>query len=148
MLIGSAGLWLDEHPIPDIFAMLPFELARLLFHDPKAGEAAAHRRASTSPTWRRCSSSWSATRAGWAPPGKILFPIPNRRLSKRLYRLTRADAAGVGREDKLIPPVYGERFAQLIPGARLALIDAAGHMVPYEQPEKTAAEIERFLSAS
>ena len=38
-LVGAAGLWLDEHPIPDIFAMLPYELAEVLFHDPAAGQA-------------------------------------------------------------------------------------------------------------
>ncbi len=147
VLIGSAGLWLDKHPIPDIFAMLPFELAGVLFADPKAGEklltggidfsdmAALQQFLVT-----------NSRRLGTA--GKILFPIPNRRLSKRLYRLRAPTLLLWGREDKLIPTVYGERFAQLIPGARLALIEAAGHMVPYEQPEKTAAEIERFLSAS
>ena len=39
VLVGPAGLWIDEHPIPDIFAMLPFELAEVLFADPVAGEA-------------------------------------------------------------------------------------------------------------
>ena len=34
-LIAPAGVWLDEHPIPDIFATLPFDLPALLFHDPR-----------------------------------------------------------------------------------------------------------------
>ena len=38
-LIAPAGLWLDEHPIPDLFALLPFELPALLFHDPAKGAA-------------------------------------------------------------------------------------------------------------
>ena len=33
VLVDPAGLWIDEHPIPDIFALLPFEFAELLFHD-------------------------------------------------------------------------------------------------------------------
>ena len=37
VLVASAGLWLDEHPVPDLFATLPFELAGLLFHDPGEG---------------------------------------------------------------------------------------------------------------
>src|SRR5687768_10455209 len=32
VLIGSAGLWIDEHPIPDIFSFLPHEFAQYLFH--------------------------------------------------------------------------------------------------------------------
>ena len=48
--------------------------------------------------------------------GKILFPIPNRRLSKRLYRLTRRDPASLwGARDRLIPPAYAERWQALIP---------------------------------
>ena len=36
---SAAGLWIAEHPIPDLFALLPFEFAKLLFHDPVAGAA-------------------------------------------------------------------------------------------------------------
>src|SRR5260370_20257092 len=36
-LLAPAGLWLDDHPIADIFANLPYELPRLLFHDAQAG---------------------------------------------------------------------------------------------------------------
>ena len=36
-LICPAGLWVDDHPIADIFAMLPFEMPALLFHDAEAG---------------------------------------------------------------------------------------------------------------
>ncbi len=39
VLVAPAGLWIDEHPIPDIFALLPFEFAEVLFHDPQPGEA-------------------------------------------------------------------------------------------------------------
>src|SRR5579863_7489683 len=38
-LIAPAGLWLDQHPIPDFFAMLPYELPGYLFHDAAAGAA-------------------------------------------------------------------------------------------------------------
>ncbi|MEA3056438.1 MAG: hypothetical protein QOD30_1870, partial [Actinomycetota bacterium] len=39
-LVAPSGLWIDEHPIADIFATLPHELPALLFHDPAAGAAA------------------------------------------------------------------------------------------------------------
>ena len=39
-LIAPAGIWIDEHPVADIFATLPHELPGLLFHDPAAGAAA------------------------------------------------------------------------------------------------------------
>jgi pimeloyl-ACP methyl ester carboxylesterase len=37
-LIAPAGLWLDAHPVPDVFSKLPHELPALLFHDPEVGE--------------------------------------------------------------------------------------------------------------
>jgi len=39
VLVGAAGLWMDEHPIPDIFAMLPHQIAEVLFADPQQGQA-------------------------------------------------------------------------------------------------------------
>src|ERR687888_2296464 len=37
VLAAPAGLWLDEHPIPDIFAMLPLQPAGKPFPDPPQG---------------------------------------------------------------------------------------------------------------
>jgi pimeloyl-ACP methyl ester carboxylesterase len=145
VLIASAGLWLDRHPVPDIFAMLPFELAQVLFADPKSGEKLLTGGIDFS-NMDALKEFMIANSRRLGTAGKILFPIPNRRLSKRLYRLAAPTLLVWGRQDKLIPLVYAERFRELIPQAQLAVIDAAGHMVPYEQPEKTAAEIERFIA--
>src|SRR6201996_1345066 len=38
-LIAPAGLWDDDHPIPDLFSTLPYEMPELLFHDAAAGAA-------------------------------------------------------------------------------------------------------------
>jgi pimeloyl-ACP methyl ester carboxylesterase len=86
----------------------------------------------------------NARRLGSA--GKILFPIPNRRLSKRLYRLRAETLLVWGRQDRLVPPVYAERWQQLVPGARLAWIEDAGHMLPLEQPVAVADAVTRFLA--
>ncbi len=58
--------------------------------------------APTSPTWRRSRSSTSASSGASRMAGKILFPIPNRRLSKRLYRLTAPTLVLWGAADRLI----------------------------------------------
>jgi pimeloyl-ACP methyl ester carboxylesterase len=143
VLIDAAGLWLDESPIPDLFATLPFELPGLLFHDPAegvkllSGGVDFNDRAALQAFMVK-----NARRLGTA--GKILFPIPDRRLSKRLYRQTAATLVAWGREDRFIPPLYAERFVELLPDAQLAWIDAAGHMAPYEQPDALAAALAEF----
>ena len=77
--------------------------------------------------------------------GKILFPIPNRRLSKRLYRLTAPTLLVWGAADRLIVPAYAERWKTMIPGARLVTVDNAGHMLPYEQPDAFVRALGNFL---
>ena len=144
VLIDAAGLWLDEHPIPDIFATVAFRLPELLFADPRRGEAILTGGVdfSDQDALRDFMVS-NARRLGTA--GKILFPIPNRRLAKRLYRLTAPTLVVWGRADRLMPPVYADRWLELVPHATRALIDDAGHMAPYEQPEAVAAAIVPFL---
>jgi pimeloyl-ACP methyl ester carboxylesterase len=146
VLVNAAGLWIPEHPIPDLFALLPFEFANLLFHDPVAGAALLTGGLDFSNLDAiRDFYIGNAQRMGMA--GKILFPIPNRGLSKRLYRITAETLVLWGKSDRLIPPVYAQKWVQLIDGARLTLIDAAGHMLPYEQPQAFVSAVTNFLGA-
>ena len=118
MLVGAAGLWIDEHPIPDIFSFMPFEFAEVLFHDRAVGEALLTGGLDLSNADALMEFYIANTkRLGMA--GKIMFPIPNRRLAKRLYRLTTPTLLLWGKSDRLIPPVYADRFKALIPHAEL-----------------------------
>jgi pimeloyl-ACP methyl ester carboxylesterase len=51
-----------------------------------------------------------------------------------------------GARDRLIPPVYGERFARDIKGSALVRFDGLGHVPQEEDPARTVAAVERFLS--
>ena len=82
----------------------PCQLAELLFHDPAQRPGAAHRRRRLLRHGGASRSSTSASSAGSAMAGKILFPIPNRRLSKRLYRVTAQTLVLWGGADQLIVP--------------------------------------------
>jgi pimeloyl-ACP methyl ester carboxylesterase len=144
-LLAPVGLWLDAHPIPDLFATPPWELPPLLFADPAAGQKLllAGLDFGNDAALTRFMVE-NARRLGSA--GKILFPIPNRRLSKRLYRLRAETLLVWGREDKLVPPVYAARWQELVPSARLAWIENAGHMLHLEQPAAVAAALAPFLA--
>src|SRR3984893_17361593 len=39
VLVGPAGFWLEDHPIPDLFAADLDDLPAMLFHDPKSALA-------------------------------------------------------------------------------------------------------------
>ena len=50
-----------------------------------------------------------------------------------------------GRDDFLFPPECQAQLAAGIPGARLRIIERAGHNPHSEEPERTMAEIKDFL---
>jgi pimeloyl-ACP methyl ester carboxylesterase len=51
----------------------------------------------------------------------------------------------MGEEDRLCPRDRHDLMHDLIPGSRLAIIPGAGHRPTLEQPEKTNAELIRWL---
>ncbi len=143
VLINAAGLWLDEQPVEDLFAKLPFELPELLFHDPgKHAGILSPDGDLDDPEFLTEFMVMNSRRLSTA--GKILFPIPERGLSERLYRIRARTQILWGRNDRLIAPVYGERFAAQIENAELTIVDQAGHMLPYEQPDAVLAAIARL----
>jgi pimeloyl-ACP methyl ester carboxylesterase len=132
-LIAPAGLWLEDHPIPDLFSLLPFELPKYLFHDPEAGAALMTAGLKMDdPKFLQDYLIRNARQLGMA--GKLLFPIPERGLAGRLYRIKAKTVIVWGESDRLIPPVYGPAFAVAITGAKLVKVAEAGHMVVMEKP--------------
>ena len=50
-----------------------------------------------------------------------------------------------GTADQMTPPKYATFLAERIPGARLALVEGAGHMVMLERESEVARPVEQFL---
>lgn len=146
VLVSPYGLWLDNHPIPDIFAVLPFELAELLLADPaNAAKLLTPGQDMGSDEGLAQFMVQNARRLGTA--GKVLFPIPNRRLSKRLYRLSAPTRVVLGGADALITAPYGEAWQAAVPHAELVTIPGAGHLVNLDQPAALAEAVAGFLGA-
>jgi len=51
-----------------------------------------------------------------------------------------------GRDDRVVPPVCGEQYRDLIPGARLETIASCGHFVEVEQPTELARLVRDFAA--
>jgi pimeloyl-ACP methyl ester carboxylesterase len=66
--------------------------------------------------------------------GKLLFPIPERGLAQRLYRIKTRTVIVWGASDRMIPPIYGPEFERGIAGSRLVTVPEAGHMIVLEKP--------------
>jgi pimeloyl-ACP methyl ester carboxylesterase len=52
-----------------------------------------------------------------------------------------------GTEDRMLAPVNGDLVASLVPGARLELLDGAGHLFFWEQPQRSAQLVREHAAA-
>jgi 3-oxoadipate enol-lactonase len=65
----------------------------------------------------------------------------------RLRGLTVPTLVVHGTEDRLLSHVNGDLVASMIPGARLELLDGAGHLLFWEQPEQVAQLVREHATA-
>jgi pimeloyl-ACP methyl ester carboxylesterase len=140
-LIAPIGLWLDEHPVPDISGVPPEQIPELVLADPQ-GPLAAMMPAPDP------SDPESLFRAAMTMASilQFIWPLPDKGLSKRLYRVKAPTLLVWGAQDRLVDPAYGNAFSAAIDGARLEVIDGAGHLPQLEQAERTVALITEFLA--
>ena len=72
----------------------------------------------------------------------------NPKLRQRLHRVSIPTLLLWGASDRFVTPeYYGTAYRDAIPGARLALIEQAGHLPQLEQPAVCVEHIRQFLNA-
>jgi pimeloyl-ACP methyl ester carboxylesterase len=143
VLIDAMGLWRDDAPVEDHLLVAPDKLVKLLFTDPLRPEVTAKL---AMPTEREAMNRELVRRFGaLVSTSRFIHPIPERGLKRRLRRI-KADTLIVwGVKDALVPPIYAEEFARLMPRARVQMIDGAGHLPQVEQREIVSSQVIRFL---
>jgi pimeloyl-ACP methyl ester carboxylesterase len=145
VLVSPAGLWLDDCPTADFFAMKPEEVVGAAFANPQSDLARAFL---TLPQDKDAANEVLIQRLkGLAAASRFLWPLPDRGLSERLYRICAATLLLWGEEDKIIPLHYAHAFRALLTGSAtvtLTVIPHAGHMVLLEQPEAATQAIIEF----
>jgi pimeloyl-ACP methyl ester carboxylesterase len=143
VLVCPAGFWLDEHPIADPFAMDLSALAAHLFHDPKSPLAQMFTTIPSDP--QQLADMYVERTKRLTQASRFLWPIPERGLKKRAWRIAAPTLVVWGESDKMIPPVYAGEFTRRIPNSRSAIIKEAAHMVMYEQPQGFVETVRDFL---
>jgi pimeloyl-ACP methyl ester carboxylesterase len=146
VLVAPNGLWRDDKPVVDLFSLLPFQFAEVLFADPAAGAALLTGGVDFDDT-DALTEFFVANARRLGTAGKILFPIPNRRLSKRLYRVRLPVLVVWGDEDRYVDPAYAEDWASLLEHPSVVRLAGTGHMVPFERPGQLADAVGGFLAA-
>lgn len=128
-LLAPFGLWSDDAPVADVFAVPAAELDGLLWADKDA--RAANARAPAADAGEGLVEAARDLRAA----AKFLWPIPDKGLRKRLRRIEAPTLALFGECDSVIPSSYARDFTQALPSSEAEVLPGAGHMMPLEQPD-------------
>jgi len=146
VLIAPLGLWLQDDPVQDFFVMSPPNYAAALYHDPESPVARA---AAEIPAEGDPLIQFHLERAkSMATAARYLWPIPNRGLSKRMHRISSPTLIIWGTSDRIASPRYAEAFRERIGGARVEIVEQAGHLPHQEQPDRTADLTLAFLASA
>ena len=142
VLVSPLGLFDAADPSADIFAQPAGGLGALLCRDPARFDA-------------HVALPDGADRVEWTvqqvraqeAAARLLWPVGDTRLARRLHRVTQPTLLVFGQEDRVLPASYRQRFQHALPHARLAVVEGAGHLVDLDAPQTLAGLVEEFLSA-
>jgi pimeloyl-ACP methyl ester carboxylesterase len=138
VLVSPLGLWNDQYPVTDVFAVPMTEMPRLLYVVPPA---------STNGGGTPDVEALVTLVKGMTTVARFLWPIPDRGLSRRLYRVRARTLVVHGEEDGFVPVRYADDFVSALSNAEKQIMPGAAHMLPQEQTKEVAEAIERFLEA-
>jgi pimeloyl-ACP methyl ester carboxylesterase len=141
-LVSPLGLWLDARPSADLLILPVEELREALWGDPQSPAAQAW--AASADVDLDDMAAYAASLQRRAAMAKIVWPIPDKGLAKRLHRVTAPTLLLWGDRDRANPLVYAEEWQRRIKGAALRLVPG-GHMVLHEAPDAAAAALTEFL---
>ncbi len=152
ILVDPVGIKLggrEERDIVHFFNTSPSELNRRSWHDPAKRPAGVYGLGWQAVIDDRMSDAemivlarnWDALALyAWRPH------MYNPQLKHWLRRIRVPSLVLWGASDRIVTPDYGRAYSALIPGARFATIEAAGHHPELEQPRAFVDHVAQFLS--
>lgn len=138
-LLAPAGIRIKGIPGGDLFIWNPEETQRNLYFD----QSFADRVLSLQPTEAQLDvllkNRFTTTKFGWEPrwydPG----------LETWLHRIKLPALVVWGKDDKVFPAAYAERWRERLPDARVLVVDQCGHIPQVEQEAAVIARVRAFL---
>ena len=136
VMVAPLGLWNEAHPVEDIFARRQPQVEALVWSGASVRPEVEQSEDDAVEAYIRFANALGAM-------ANYTWPIPDRGLSRRLYRIVAPTLVLGSRSDAWIPPAYAEDFAAAIEGARADYLQGS-HMAPYEDPAAFAQVIAGF----
>jgi pimeloyl-ACP methyl ester carboxylesterase len=144
VLIGAFGLWIDDNPVFDIHSAPMPDVPGRLFADPDGPAATELLRG---PEGIEPADYWVQASLTEAACTHFYWPIPDRDLARRLYRIGAPTLLLWGSDDGIVPLAYAEAFADGLRNAEKKIIAGGSHFVHLERPDEAARAIADFVGA-
>lgn len=141
VLVGPYGLYDDEHPPANLWAMRTAQSYPLMSSDPSRVTALLDTPEGADPV------EWPIEMQRAVVAGARMFwPLCDLGLGKRLHRITAPTLVVWGADDQALLPSYAELFSAGISGSvQTVLVDGAAHLVDLDAPDELADRILGFL---
>ena len=147
VLIAPIGLWSEEAPytVPDWTALEPEDLTKVLFHrldEPRVQQALVMPEDEETAALQVVQTIWTL-----GCTAKVIWPIPDKGLDRRIHRVTARSLIVWGENDSLIPPFYAQEFGKALNNSEIHMISNCGHVPPLEQLDALSGVVTPFLAA-
>lgn len=142
VLVAPLGLWREDTPVLDFFTVSPEDLAAYWWHDLANFVGYQEFLAAMTIDWRLTRSQALAVLT------KFLWPIPDKGLKRRLYRIQSPTLIIWGQNDRLVDSIYAQEFGDRITHSETVLIPNCGHLPMLEAPDQFMSVVNSFLGAA
>jgi len=137
VLISPLGLWNDAYPVTDVFAVPSTEMPPLLYRTPPV---------STNGSAEQDVERIVTLVRGMTTVARFMWPIPDRGLARRLYRVRAPTLVIHGEDDAFVPVQYAHDFVAALANGQSTIVPGGAHMLPSEAPDAVIAAIASFLA--
>jgi pimeloyl-ACP methyl ester carboxylesterase len=137
-LVTPVGLRVEGHSPAPIFHMSPEQLATTIFSDPTNMASVLPAPDDVEEIIHGYTEAATIARLVWERPHDL-------KLDRRLRRVGCPALVVCAEDDRLVPGAIAERYAELLPDARVETIAGTGHALIVERPEETAAAVAAFI---
>jgi pimeloyl-ACP methyl ester carboxylesterase len=138
VLSNSAGIRVKGSPIADLFAMNVQELILACFDNLAAAAPLMPAEFNTDYLITIYKERTTIASLAWNPNY-------DRKLERRLARISCPTLIVWGQNDRLIPVVYADAFQRAIPNSEVVKLEGTGHMPMFELPQEWSRVIREFL---
>ena len=138
--LAPAGIRVKGVPCGDNFIWGPEEAVRNLYHDQSFADRILALTPNEAQMDLMLKNRFTVAKLGWQPRWF------NPDLEKWLHRITVPTHVLWGKEDKLLPSAYAERWRERVAGAQVTMIEACAHRPHLEQAERVADSVLAFIA--